>query len=121
MMTVIPKQAKQREDASTPHHKLPQLASIDLGENPLVAHAEGVSAKRDCEKGLWESAKYGPGGALGLYRKGSKKAKKAKGPPTPSPADCLPAGRCRLSLSQSLRLSVSPSVRLHCLLVTDSV
>ena len=34
MMTVIPKQAKQREDASTPHHKLPQLASIDLGENP---------------------------------------------------------------------------------------
>ena len=90
MMTVIPKQAKQREEASTRHHKLPQLASIELGENPLVAHAEGVSAKRDCEKGLWESAKYGPGGALGLYRKGSKKAKKAKGAPARpwgSPAD----------------------------------
>ena len=118
MMTVIPKQAKQREEASTPHHKLPQLASIDLGENPLVAHAEGVSAKRDCEKGLWESAKYGPGGALGLYRKGSKKAKKAKGPPAPSPADaCLLVAADCLSLS----LSVSPSLRLHCLLVTDSV
>ena len=111
MMTVIPKQAKQREDASTPHHKLPQLASIDLGENPLVAHAEGVSAKRDCEKGLWESAKYGPGGALGLYRKGSKKAKKAKGPPTPSPADAclLVAADCL-----SLRLSVSSSSLLAC-------
>ena len=104
MMTVIPKQAKQREDASTPHHKLPQLASIDLGENPLVAHAEGVSVKRDCEKGLWESAKYGPGGALGLYRKGSKKAKKAKGPPTPSPADA-----CLLVAADSLYISLSVS------------
>ena len=102
MMTVIPKQAKQREEASTPHHKLPQLASIDLGENPLVAHAEGVPAKRDCEKGLWESAKYGPGGALGLYRKGSKKAKKAKGAPAPGDPQPMPAGRCRLSPSALL-------------------
>ena len=115
MMTVIPKQAKQREEASTPHHKLPQLASIDLGENPLVAHAEGVSAKRDCEKGLWESAKYGPGGALGLYRKGSKKAKKAKGPPPPSPADaCWSLPTVSLSVSPSLRLSVCSSSLLAC-------